>query len=110
VRRPHPKISRSSRIAAISRKTRACKAQLLYSSPQRNKEPTMTQRTTSKVLSLTLGAALSITWLSTIVFGMHSASTPEVRTIELPTVVIVGQKSAAVDATALNSKALAPKA
>lgn len=70
----------------------------------------MTQRTTSKVLSLTLGAALSITWLSTIVLGMHSASTPEVRTIELPTVVIVGQKSAAVDATALNSKALAPKA
>lgn len=69
----------------------------------------MTQRTTSKVITLTLGAALSITWLSTIVFGMQSASTPEVRTIELPTVVIVGHKSAAVDATALNSQALVRK-
>lgn len=61
----------------------------------------MTTRNVSKILGLTLGAALSITWLSTVVVGMHSASAPAVRTIELPTVVIVGKKTAAVDATAL---------
>nr|WP_295772035.1 hypothetical protein [Rhodoferax sp.] len=60
----------------------------------------MTTRTTSKILGLTLGAALSITWLSTVVVGMQGASTPPTRTIELPTVVIVGHKSAAVTATA----------
>lgn len=60
----------------------------------------MTTRTATKILSLTLGAALSITWLSTVVVGMHSASAPAVRTIELPTVVIVGKKTAAVDSTA----------
>jgi hypothetical protein len=65
----------------------------------------MTTRTTSKILGLTLGAALSITWLSTIVVGMQSASTPAVRTIELPTVVIVGHRSAAVNATALSTSA-----
>ena len=63
----------------------------------------MTTRTTSKILGLALGVALSITWLSTIVVGMQSASTPAVRTIELPTVVIVGHKSAAVNATALST-------
>ncbi len=61
----------------------------------------MTTRTVSKILGLTLGAALSITWLSTIVVGMHSASAPAVRTIELPTVVVVGNKTAALGATAL---------
>ena len=65
----------------------------------------MTTRTTSKILGLTLGAALSIAWLSTIVVGMQSASTPAVRTIELPTVVIVGHRSAAVNATALSTSA-----
>lgn len=60
-----------------------------------------TRSTTSKFLGLTLGAALSITWLSTVVLGMQSASAPAVRTIELPTVVVVGQKSAATNATAL---------
>lgn len=62
-------------------------------------------RTRSKILSLALGSALSITWLSTIVVGMQSASTPAVRTIELPTVVIVGHRSAAVNATALSTTA-----
>ena len=62
----------------------------------------MTIRTTSKILGLALGAALSITWLGTLLVGMQSASTPAVRTIELPTVVIVGHKSAAVNATALS--------
>ena len=65
----------------------------------------MTTRTTSKIISLALGAALSITWLSTVVLGMQSASTPTPRTIELPTVVIVGHKSAAVNATALSTTA-----
>ena len=63
----------------------------------------MTTRTTSKILGLTLGAALSITWLGSIVVGMQSASTPAVRTIELPTVVIVGRKSAALNAAALSA-------
>jgi hypothetical protein len=71
----------------------------------------MTTRTTSKILGLTLGAALSITWLSTIVVGMQSASTPAMRNIELPTVVIVGRKSAAAGATTLStSTALVRKA
>lgn len=69
----------------------------------------MTTRTTSKILGLTLGAALSITWLSTIVVGMQSASAPAARTIELPTVVIVGHKSAAVNATAQSSAVLVSK-
>lgn len=63
----------------------------------------MTTRTVNKILGLTLGAALSITWLSTIVVGMQTASAPAARTIELPTVVIVGHKSAAIDATALST-------
>ncbi len=69
----------------------------------------MTTRTTSKILGLTLGAALSITWLSTIVVGMQSASAPAARTIELPTVVIVGHKSAAVNAAAQSSAVLVSK-
>ncbi len=70
----------------------------------------MTTRTVTKILGLTMGAALSITWLSTIVVGMQSASAPAARTIELPTVVIVGHKSAAVNATVLSSAALVRKA
>ena len=65
----------------------------------------MTTRTTTKIIGLTLGAALSMTWLSTVVVGMHSASAPAVRTIELPTVVVTGQKSAAVNATAMVANA-----
>ncbi len=61
----------------------------------------MTTRTASKILSLALGSALSVTWLGTVVVGMHSASAPAVRTMELPTVVIVGKRTAASDATAL---------
>lgn len=63
----------------------------------------MTTRTASKILGITLGVTLSMAWLSTVVVGMHSASAPAVRTIELPSVVIVGKKSAAVDATALTT-------
>lgn len=62
----------------------------------------MTTRTTTKIFGLILGAALSMTWLSTLLVGMHTASAPApaVRTIELPIVVVVGQKSAAINATA----------
>lgn len=63
----------------------------------------MTTRTTSKILGLALGAALSITWLGTILVSMQSASTPAVRSIALPTVVIVGHRSAVVNATALST-------
>ena len=64
----------------------------------------MTTRSTTKILGLILGATLSMTWLSTLVVGMHTASAPaqapSVPTIELPTVVVVGQKSAALNTTA----------
>jgi hypothetical protein len=63
----------------------------------------MSTRTASKILGLILGTALSITCLSTTVVGMHSASGPSVRTIELPTVVVVGKKTAAMEATALTT-------
>jgi hypothetical protein len=69
----------------------------------------MTTRTTSKIAGLILGAALSITWLSTVAVGMQNASAPTVRTIELPTVVIVGKKTAAADATALTTTTSVPK-
>jgi len=60
----------------------------------------MTSGTRSKIVAATLGAALSVTWLSTIVVGMQSASTPAPRTMELPTVVIVAHKSAALNTAA----------
>jgi hypothetical protein len=66
----------------------------------------MTSSTASKIIALSLGAALSITWLSTIVLGMQSASEPALRTIELPTVVVIGHKSAASNATAHSKPAL----
>lgn len=70
----------------------------------------MTTRSTSKILSLALGAVLSMTCLGGVVVGMQSASAPAVRTIELPTVVVVGKKSGSVEATALaNTPALARK-
>ena len=70
----------------------------------------MTSSTTSKILGLTLGAALSITWLGSVMLGMHSASVSATRTIELPAVVIVGHKTAAVNATALPPAAHTRKA
>ncbi len=63
----------------------------------------MTTRTIPKIVFLSLGAALSATWLSTIVVGMQASSTPAPRAIELPTVVVVGHKLAALNATALHS-------
>lgn len=60
----------------------------------------MASRTLSKILALTIGATLSVVWLSTIVVGLQSESKPAQRTIELPTVVIVAHKSAALNATA----------
>jgi hypothetical protein len=96
-------MNRSSRFAAIGHKGAAWRKARLYSSLQPNQEPTMTIRTASKILSLALGATLSITWMSTIMLGMQSATAPApaTRTIELPTVVIVGHKLAAVHGTAL---------
>lgn len=70
----------------------------------------MTTRTRSKLLALVLGAALSTTWLGTVVVGMQSAATPAPRAIELPTVVIVGHRSAASDATAQSPATPARKA
>ena len=61
----------------------------------------MTTSTLSKVVFLSLGAAVSVTWLSTIVLGMQAASTPAPRTMELPRVVVVGHKSAALNTATL---------
>lgn len=60
----------------------------------------MASRTLSKILAMTIGATLSVVWLSTIVVGLQSETKPAQRTIELPTVVIVAHKSAALNATA----------
>ena len=72
----------------------------------------MTTRTTTKIFGLILGTTLSMTWLSTLVVGIQTASAPApaVRTIELPTVVVVGQKSAAINATAQTSTSRLRKA
>ena len=69
----------------------------------------MTTRPTTTLLALTLGAALSMTWLSTVMVGMHSASAPAIQTIELPTVVVVGPKSTTVNATAMATSTRANK-
>ncbi len=70
----------------------------------------MTTRTLSKIAFLSLGAVLSATWLSTIVVGMQAASTPAPRAVELPPVVVIGHKSAALDATALGALVMPRKA
>jgi hypothetical protein len=60
----------------------------------------MTTHTLPKLIALTLAAAISATWLSTVVTGMHSQPAPALYSIELPTVVIVAQKASAPQATA----------
>jgi hypothetical protein len=60
----------------------------------------MTLRTMPKLIALTLAAALSGTWLSTVVTGMHSQPAPTLLSIELPTVVVVAHKASAPQASA----------
>ncbi len=60
----------------------------------------MTTRTLPKFFALTLAAAISASWLSTVVTGMHSQPAPALYSIELPTVVIVAQKASAPQASA----------
>ena len=60
----------------------------------------MSSSTSSKLLAIAIGAAMSITWLGVIGMGFEIEAKPAMRTIELPTVVIVGNKTAAMNATA----------
>jgi hypothetical protein len=52
------------------------------------------------MFALTLAAALSATWLSTVVTGMQTQIAPALHSIELPTVVIVAHRASAPQATA----------
>ena len=60
----------------------------------------MTTQMLPKLVALTLATALSATWLSTVVTGMQTQSSPALHSIELPTVVIVAHKASAPQATA----------
>jgi hypothetical protein len=60
----------------------------------------MTTRLSPKLLALTLAAALSGTWLNTVVTGMHGQPASTLYSIELPTVVVVAHKAPALQATA----------
>ena len=60
----------------------------------------MTLSPMPKLIALILAAALSSTWLSTVVIGMHSQPAPTLHSIELPTVVVVAHKASAPQATA----------
>jgi hypothetical protein len=63
-------------------------------------ETTMTTRLLPKMFALTLAAALSATWLSTVVTGMQAQSARTLHSIELPTVIVVAHKASAPQATA----------
>jgi hypothetical protein len=60
----------------------------------------MTTSLLPKLLALTLAAAISSTWLSTVVTGMQTRSAPALYSIELPTVVVVAHKASAPQASA----------
>lgn len=62
----------------------------------------MSSSTSSKLFAMAIGAVMSVTWLSVIGMGFEIESKPAARTIELPTVVVIGHKTAAVNATALS--------
>ncbi len=60
----------------------------------------MTTRILSKVLALNLSALMSATLFSAVVLGMNSANSSVLQPIELPTVVVIGHRSALNEATA----------
>ncbi len=60
----------------------------------------MTTRILSKVLALNLSALMSATLFSAVLLAMHSAHSSVLQIIELPTVVIIGHRSALTDTTA----------
>ena len=68
----------------------------------------MTTRTASKILALNLSTMVSIALFSLIVVGMQATPATALRTIELPTVVVIGHQSALPTATA-HAKAAQPK-
>lgn len=82
----------------------------IYSSPQRNTESTMITRTTSKILALNVSTMVSMALFSLIVVGMQTTPTPVLRSIELPTVVVIGHKSELPNANATaRVKSVQPK-
>ena len=70
----------------------------------------MTTRTGSKILALNVSTMVSMTLFSLVVVGMQTPPTPVLHSIELPTVVVIGHKSALPDANATaRVKAAQPK-
>ncbi|MDO8285276.1 MAG: hypothetical protein Q7T69_09740 [Rhodoferax sp.] len=53
----------------------------------------MTTRTATKILALNMSTMVSMALFSLVVVGMQTAPAPELRSIELPTVVVIGHKS-----------------
>jgi len=70
----------------------------------------MTTRTATKILALNLSTLVSMALFSLIVVGMQTAPTPALRSIELPTVVVIGHQSTLPNANAIaRVKASQPK-
>ena len=70
----------------------------------------MTTRPASKILALNMSAMVSMSLFSLIVVGMQTSPTPVLRSIELPTVVVIGYKATLPNANATaRVKAAQPK-
>lgn len=68
----------------------------------------MTTHTASKILALKLSTMVSMALFSLIVVGMHATPVTALRSIELPTVVVIGHQAALPIATA-QGRAAQPK-
>ncbi len=70
----------------------------------------MTTRTTTKILALNMSTMVCMALFSLTVVGMQTAPAPVLRGIELPTVVVIGHKSALPNTNATaRVKAAQPK-
>lgn len=67
----------------------------------------MYTRPRNTLIALILGTGISAAWLSAVVVGMQTTAQPSVRTIELPTVVIVARKASAPQTTAQSKPSIA---
>lgn len=59
------------------------------------------------LIALVLGTGISAAWLSAVVAGMQTTAQPSMRTMELPTVVVVARKASAPPATAQSKPSIA---
>ncbi len=70
----------------------------------------MTTHTATKILALNVSTLVSMGLFSLVVLGMHTAPTPVLQHIELPTVVVIGHKATLPDTNATaRVKASQPK-